>query len=93
MSDATTRAKALLKAVRHRKCGHGSSYTCGTCEARIHAEVWFEGSGFTPATLAVAITLAEALRKRMGKDGHLRMGTNHDECEEVANALAEWEGL
>jgi hypothetical protein len=94
----TKHAKALLAALKG-KCFHGSSYTCGVCEARITAEVWFEGSGFTPATLRVALKLAEALegRPESEHDGGCSAGISKLPCKcsqkDRTDALAEWKKL
>jgi hypothetical protein len=97
MSDATTGAKALLAAATEAPCTHGS--TIGICCAvRINARQHIGELGFTPATLAVAIKLAEALRGEdcvkpsLGEECRLWAASQGQEamCRRCA-ALAAWE--
>jgi hypothetical protein len=62
------RAKELLAAAKRKQCGHGSSYTCAVCEARIHAEVYFEGLD-VKVLLASYIGAVEALEEVQGALG------------------------
>lgn len=96
---AIDRARDLLAAARRKPCGHSSFYTCEHCEGRRRAHVWFEGSGFTPATLAVTIKLVQAHLERPPSehDGGCCAGISKLPCECSAKdrkeALAEWEKL
>lgn len=99
-------ARKMLADSRKKKCGHGSSYTCVHCEARVRAEVWLEGldaERMFPA-LILAVDALEAEKKARLATGWQSTcdqqvhGDSHIQCGKCficleRKALAAWEKL